>query len=281
MIPRHWRIPLRFARLGVGLLRVAPGDPNPKRFVIVSAPRAGSTWLVDLLDSHLQITCFSELFAHEFYSKPPAGGNSAVRTWNSYSAEQLPKQGRFGRLRVYFDYLDGEIYSKRHGTPHVGFKLLYYQASRGFGIPAYLRSRPVSILHLIRRNHLDTILSFETRNVRSLSHAEVGANVEQPVIELDAPSLVGRLQDLQHSVDLARSRLASLRQPLMEIYYEDLLADPAQVSRVLDFLNVNARDQVLSSRLRKTNLAPQRELIANYAEIRERLKGTAWADLLR
>ena len=120
------------------------------------------SWLVDLLDSHPEVTCFSEVFVHDHYGSLPHGGRQDVDSWDSYSTLRLPGLGRRQRLRLYFEYLDQQIYSARDGVSTIGFKLMYSHATRGFGIPAYLKLANVSIIHLVRENHLDVLISEET-----------------------------------------------------------------------------------------------------------------------
>jgi LPS sulfotransferase NodH len=280
MIPRKWQSALRFAPLFARVLRL-PADRRIERFVLIAARRSGSTWLVDLLDSHPRITCYSELFAHEFYGKPPAGGNTEVRTWNSYAAEHDADLGRLGRVGLFFRYLDDQVYAPRTGAATAGFKLLYDQALRGFGLMAYLRARRVRIVHLVRRNHLDTILSEEARIVRSVSHAEVGVPVQQVRVNLDLPSLPRRLAEREAAVVEARRCCAALGGPYHEVGYEELLADPGRLDAVIRFLGLEPVESGLRSSMQKLNPTSHRELIANYDAVRARLAETPFAALLR
>lgn len=254
-------------------------DDSPEPFVLLSKQRSGSTWLMDLLDSHPQIRVFAELFNASGYGRPKVGHNRDILYWNSYAALH-PAGSRLEKLRLYFQYLDREVYRKRPGTQATGFKLMYNQADTEIGLLAYLCVRGVRVVHLIRRNHLDAILSEETALVRGVAHAESGAKIDDLRIELDTLTLVHRLERRHVEVQGASDFLASENVPYREVHYEDLVASPTALEPIQDFLGVNGR-MTLTSNLSKLNSTSHRQLIRNYDAVQETLTGTQFADLLR
>lgn len=273
MIPRRWKRPLKFADTIARALRVPPPD-DVTRFIVLTSPRSGSTWIVDLLDSHPDITCFSEVFVHGYYGRPTDGGNPNIRTWDSFATTRLPELGRTGRLKLYFEYLDRHVFSAAHGSRAVGFKLMYEQAMRGFGIPAYLKARNVSIVHLIRHNHLDLILSEEGRLARKMFHAPVGAEIPKIQIELEAHTLLFRIRERAGVVEQARADWSRFGLPCLELSYEEMLKDPSLIRQVLEFLNLPGDGIELSSPLQKLNPTSHRDLLSNFEEIEQTLRGT-------
>ena len=95
-------------------------------------------------------------------------GNRDIVCWKTYWAAHRPRS-RWGMLRLYFQYLDAEVYCRRPGVAVTGFKLMYNQASTELGVLAYLSVHNVSIVHLIRGNYLDAVLSEETSAARGVS----------------------------------------------------------------------------------------------------------------
>lgn len=279
-IPRKWRWGLRAIDFWHGLRRKpAPGGPH--RFVVVCAARSGSTWLIDLLDSHRQVCCFPDLFAHDHYGEAPDGGSRQAVTWDSYSVNRIGSLGWRARMQLFFRYLDDEVYGRGGDAPWVGFRLMYYQLQRGFGLPAYLKVRGVSILHLIRHNHLDVILSHEAIKNRKYYHASQQADVAPLQIQLEASTLLQRLQERDSEIREQRRFYASLGLPCHEISYEALCADrDAHLREAFDFLGLPPGDEVLHSPLKKLNPRNRRELIANYDEIEDVLSGSPFASLL-
>lgn len=282
MISARWKRSLNWLKPVAGLLKL---DPNPqaaksiKRFVIVTWPRSGSTWLGELLESHPGITCFSDIFAHDHYGHTPDGGNQNVVSWDSYSAMKLPQLRRKERLQLYFRYFDEEVFHSKHGTPTVGFRLMYLQTQRGFGIPAYVKLRNVTIVHLVRSNHLDMILSHEAVRLRKFYHAAEGQQFERPKVRLEAATLVHRLAEREQQIAAARADWSSLGSPYVEVSYEEMCQNPSVVNRVVEAIGADATME-LTSNLQKLNPKSHSDLIDNYDEICDTLKGTEFEKLL-
>jgi len=262
--------------MGRGL---ATQDDRPQPFVLLSKQRSGSTWLMELLDSHPRIDVYAELFNASGYGRPRVGRNRDILYWNSYVALH-PARGRMERLRRYFQYLDEEVFRKRPGKQAVGFKLMYNQAASELGALAYLCVRNVPVIHLIRRNYLDAILSEEAALVRGVAHAETGAEVDDLRIELDTLTLQTRLEQRESEIQQTSDFLAAENVPCREVHYEDLLAGPSALEPIQGFLGVGEREE-LTSNLTKLNPTSHRQLIRNYDAVQEALTGTRFAGLLR
>jgi LPS sulfotransferase NodH len=282
MIPAKWRIPLKFARAMARVSGVCLDDQTPtlQKFILIANQRTGSTWIIDLLNSHPHITAYSELFHGANYGRPKVGGNRDILVWNSYAASQGSPRGRLERMRLCFQYLDEEVYRPRNGSGAAGFKLMYNQAAFEIYLLAYLKVRRVSVIHLIRRNHLAGILSEEAVLVRNVAHAQAGSAVAPVQFELDTHTLITRLQARAQSVREAQDFLSQMGTPYSEIYYEDLREDASGIQETMRVLGVDATDFEPSSSLQKLNPTDHRQLIENYDEVHELLKGTAFFDQL-
>ncbi len=258
--------------------RLPQEDDQSQPFVLLSKQRSGSTWLMELLDSHPQVRVYSELFHSVGYGRPRVGRHRDILFWKSYAAHHRSR-GRRAKLRLYFQYLDTEVFRPRPGLAAVGFKLMYNQAASLLGLLTYLSVRSVSIIHLIRGNHLNALLSEETMLARGVAHAKTGAQVDDLQIELDTFTLLDRLEQREAEVSAASHFFSTAGIPYREVFYEDLVADRAALQPVLNFLQVR-ENLSLTSSLVKINPTNQQQLIRNYSEVNETLAGTRFAGLL-
>jgi hypothetical protein len=186
---------------------------------------------------------------------------------------------RHGRVRPFsvFGYL-AALYDT-DGT--VGFKLMYSQLRRYPEILAYLMRKRIRVVHLVRRNHLDVLISFAVKN--EIGKAHILSVEDRPTdvkVELDPRTLVRDLRklELKHAVGRTVLRVGQLKH--IEVAYEDLVADPAQFGRVRAFLDVSADDGVPESNILKTRTGRQQQVVANYDDVRAVLQGTRFAALL-
>ena len=280
MIPRRWRLALQWNRWK----RQPPASGLPRKFILFSKQRSGSTWVIDLLNSHPEIVGFAELFLYDMWGQPPVGGDAGILAWNSFLARYVTGSGeptRRERDRLYNQYLDESVFASRQASKAIGFKLMYNQAVSDLAIPKYLQQNSVSCVHLIRRNHLDAVLSAEAVRLRGLAHAETNAPVRQVTIHLEPESIELRLQRRDREIAAASEYADFLGLPVIELVYEELSADITRIIPVLEFLGVDSSAVDLTSRLRKLNSKSHRELISNYDDIARALHGSRFAHMLR
>jgi hypothetical protein len=247
------------------------------RFVLLATQRSGSSWVRQMLNSHPDVVADDELFVKA--SAPRiAEGRAGPEFW----ALRWKEQGRGLRCLMrppqVFRHLD-EYFEERAGRCRAtGFKLMYDQALLYPEIPLYLARRGVSVVHLIRQNFLDILLSKRGTALRGVYHS---AETVEPVrIALDPSKLVRALSWQERSVRWATAVTSTLRLRCITAHYADLVGEPRRFEDVFSFLGVPRPDAPLSSALRKLNRAPHRELIENYEEIRSVLDGTRFASLL-
>ena len=244
-------------------------------FVLLSTQRSGSTWMIDMLNSHPKVVAYSELFIGGGRGFPKWGGATDIPLWETYrdahagDAEELI-------LDRYLELLSGQ----RHDQA-AGFKLMYEQERAYPGILRYLAAHGGSILHLVRRNVLDVLISRETAAARDVYHVRRSHKLLPCRIRLDAATLIDRLTEQASQVEKASAGYRNMELPLMEVWYEELFTDRDCFSEVLGFLGVDPVVGKLSTSLKKINSESHHELIKNYAEVRETLCGTAFECLLR
>src|SRR5262249_58069631 len=90
----------------------------------------------------------------------PTYGSPGVRYFESQPLERSP-------------YLSG-LFEPRAGIGAIGFKLVYGQAARRPGLLHELSARKVRVVHLLRANLLETVLSFETARANGAFHVKRG-----------------------------------------------------------------------------------------------------------
>jgi hypothetical protein len=134
-------------------------------FIVLSTQRSGSTWVVDMLNSHPRVLAYSELFMHGGEGKPKWGREQDLPYWQTYA------RGKHRITKPYWlwRYL-GQAYRERPGIDAVGFKLMYSQLTRISRplMPALWLKR-VRIIHLIRRNATSCSRGRPAPRVRAVS----------------------------------------------------------------------------------------------------------------
>ena len=245
-------------------------------FVVLSTQRSGSTWVVDMLESHPRVVAYSELFMHGGEGKPKWGGEKDLPYWQTYSRGK----NRVTKPYWLWKYLD-QAFREREGIDAIGFKLMYSQLTRiSRPLMPMLWLKRVRIIHLIRRNALDVVLSKEAGAARGgRLHARDGNNVEQVRLKLDTDTLLRRITLHERAIAGARVRFKKVGLPYNEVVYEDLAADESGFADLFRFLGVDP--EPVTSSLQKLNPTSHEELIENYGEVRDALEGTEFAPLLR
>ena len=243
-------------------------------FVVLTTQRNGSTWVMSVLNSLDGVTAQGELFL-------PRPRSPDLR-WDSGFAypRYVESREEVGRLRPFsvLRYLD-RFYGSTQDT--TGFKLMYSQVKSYPETLLYLVRRRIPTIHLVRRNHLDVLISFAIK--REIGRAHILAEGDRPTdvrVELPLGSLVRDLERLQRKHDLARRLLRVLRLRHLEIGYEELAVDPGRFDEVLAFLRIPTTAGLASSNILRTRVGTQRDVVENYEDVRRLLSGTRFAALL-
>lgn len=245
-------------------------------FVLLSTQRTGSTWAIDMLDSHPRVVAYAELFMHGAEGRPRWGGETDLVFWRTYLEQHGTPSSRLARARLLWRYL-GLVYG-REDADAAGFKLMYSQLRVARPLVPMLVARRVRVIHLVRRNVLDVLLSQRAAAARGALHARSAVAVAR--VELPVDDLLARIEAHQRSVEATRRRFTRLRLRWHEVAYEDLVAEPElRFGALFGFLGVDPVEP--SSGLTKLNPAAHEELIENYGEVRDALAGTPYASFLR
>lgn len=251
------------------------------RFILLAAQRSGSTWVLDMLNSHPRVVGYSELFLRGGVDRPKIwAGEKDLLQWQAFLAEHGPPRSRVARTYRLWQYLN-RVYAPRPGIEAVGFKLMYIQQNVSRPLVPALVLRRVRVIHVIRRNVIDILLSKETAAARGALHAHSGDAVAAVRVRLPTETLLERIASHERQVEQARARFARLRLPYREVFYEDLVRENAEFDSLFDFLGTEPPGDRLSSPLQKLNPTSQADVIENYDEVRAALEGTMYAGQLR
>jgi len=237
------------------------------KFIILTSQRSGSAWVISVLNKFENIRAYGELFL--------ARGRSTAdkETWDSDYAypryvEEKPEKCTIRPFSV-FSYMN-TLYNN---PGHLGFKLMYGQLKNYPEILAYLKCRNIRVIHLVRKNHLDVVISFAIKDQIKRAHPTSEQEVPDSIqITLNTGTLMARMKQLRRNINVARKTLKWSRLPHREISYEDLLEDNSNFEHITDFLSIAFQPDKLESHLVKIRKGDQRDIITNYEEVKDLLK---------
>ena len=243
-------------------------------FVVFTFPRSGSTWLMDMLNSHPEITAYGELSLGEPGMTRPEDPPDFA-TYLTHIPERARRPHLIHRL-VY----SRMVYRDRPGVRAAGFKLIYGQARANPGLLHFFALRRVRAIHLIRANLLDAVISYEVARTTGVFHPRRGEVVARPLISLDPERTRERLGHMEWAVSRARVWLERYRLPRLEVAYEEIVARREEtLGRILHFLAVEPATDVLDSSL--VQVGSSLELVENADAVRDALMGTRFEWMLR
>ncbi len=240
---------------------------KPVNFVILTTQRSGSTWMVDVLDNCADTAVYGELFLPE------------KMKWQAGSAD-FPQfcEARQGiRPFATFAYLN-QLYGR---DGHTGFKLMYSNLHRYPELLVYLCRHRLRVVHLIRQNLLDVVISSEMASANGQWHRTTTESVSKVTqVYLEPQALLARMRRLQKKVSLARKWLRWYHLPHLEVHYETLLANPAHFAQTTHFLGLSQLEGNTQSSFSKIRQSSYADEISNYDEVKATLMGTEFARLL-
>jgi LPS sulfotransferase NodH len=239
----------------------------------LTTQRTGSTWLVDLLHQLDGCECHGELILPQPVETTPIVGATDYKRYIEKKREHVLGVRPFS----VFSYLNGLF--KRDGI--IGFKLMYSQLKKYPEVLVYLVVKRIKIIHLIRENFLDMVISAKVAEMSGRSHDAAGGDKTRDTqVHLDADDTVARIKELEKNVNLMNKLLRTLHLPSTSITYDQLKNDPESYGRLAEFLSPGAHASMPQSKLVKRQRKTHRESIANYDEIENALTASGHARFL-
>ncbi len=245
-------------------------DRMDNEFVVLSAARSGSTWLIDTLNNLDDATAYGELFVSK--EREFIGGAKDY-------PEFIKVEAKRNSIRPFsvFSYLN-DLYRK---TGVVGFKLLYGDLRTYPEILAYLLWHRIKVIHLVRHNYVDVVISLKIAEARGFWHASDQQKLKAVKVHIDPYELLQRARKLRKNIKMIRYLLHWCQLPCIEIIYEDLLINPASFELIWDFLSINPKRAVPHSRIVKTGKSEHRDMLKNYDEVKKVLANSEFSDLFK
>lgn len=164
-----------------------------------------------------------------------------------------------------------------------GCKVFYYHPHDGDHDAMMEALRQVDglrVIHLQRRETVRSVLSWfiaRDTNQYVARRDEDVVVTDKKRVKVDADEFVDWIRKTRTWEREAPAMFPG--KAMMDIYYEDLVADsPTQFRRVLEFLDLPPHQP--KTHLKRQNPESVRELIENYAEVEAKLKATEFADLI-
>lgn len=241
--------------------------PLATRFVVVCAPRTGSTMLRLLLNSHSNICAHGEVFGYPLirgFVGLRQGENSPMLSLLQQIREEDP-------VRYLRDYVFLDV-----PCTTVGAKTLYatLENPRWKAVLDFIKRDPeIRIVHLFRENRLKRYLSqyivAEVTKVKVVFQGD-----DRPLIPKVEVRPEQCLQDMESTeADEHRFREVFRDHRVFEVTYEQILnSGSGCLDKLQCFLNVVPESlKLMTQKLVSDDL---REVIANYDEVERGLRGT-------
>jgi len=240
--------------------------PKKKKFVILGSGRSGNTWLFDYLNKYPDVLCHGELFHKE----------RIIYSWEYKIQDMMSTQWRDANTKKFMR----RVWKCNFGNRVVGF-VLFFSHNPAFAI-SLMEDVSVAKILLRRRNvirqYVSMQIGFKTGQWNISSDME---KKKEATIHIDSMKIQAFIERTHTYFESAYKILSKQRQPYLQLYYEDIHG-PFQeeyLQKLCHFLGVQYVAGLTSS-LRKQNPEPLSELIENFSEIEEALKGTAYESML-
>lgn len=242
---------------------------NFQKFIIVATQRTGSTFLWRYLDTHPSIEGYGEVF-----SRKRKLDSYFSFLQSSFTRRVRHHLDRKGSVANYLEYL----YQSGSGSARaICFKLMYSHIFPE--LREWIDENYVKRVHLIRENYLKIIVSREVKKTGAVSNARPGDEVALTTIRLRTDNLISRLNQLAVEVEQERQQISG--KPHIEICYERLCDDlESSIRDILDFIEV-PWSKAMKVPMKKVNPDRLDQILENYEEVAEVLRGTRYELFLK
>ena len=236
------------------------------KFLIVGAPRTGSTMLAKTLNNIPGICCHGELLLprHVRGYRDDFDPIFATSEARKARAAKLLQQRNENPLAFVRNAL-------ARPEPAVGLKVIYrdFLAPRWEEVIAWLMRDPgTRIIHLKRRNSLRRYISEEVMHAGGAIHSGPGGSGSGKTrrVHIDPRAFQLRTQQLEQEAQRVADRYQGL--PCLEVDYEHLASDiDGTGATICDFLSVDLGDDGISPALDKVGATDLADIVENYAEL--------------
>lgn len=249
-----------------------------KKFILLTAHKSGSRLFLNSLDSALELRCHKRPFSLTVLFERFAFDRLASPFYK-FRAASLKRQIDyfFYRKQLFVDFMT-TLYTPLPGVEAIGIRLIYDEADKHPEILEWAMENDISIIHLIRKNPVRTVVETEASIKRGLIHS---VSRIEPVSTIYIPPARLKMQLLRLTewIEKYRARLKNGR--YLEVFSESLLVNrEAEIGRVLAFLNLEPFTMALMVEPIKLEAAAFEDRVENYEEVRQALKDTVFERFL-
>ncbi len=234
-------------------------------FIIVGAPRTGSTLLVKTLNSLDGVRCHGELLLP-----------TIVRGYEDGFVPQLSSQAeRDGRARRLLDIRERDPVGFVHNALNMGdiacgCKILYeeFLQSRWSAVTqSLLASQDIRFVHLVRENSLRRYISMQRLMAGGPIHSGPGGGGDHRIkVQVDIDDFLVTSKALEEQAR-AVSTLVS-QHAVLRVSYESLSSDiPATVTEICRFLNIDIDPAHIVPALHKVGSQDLRLTVSNFQDL--------------
>ncbi|MFT4614317.1 MAG: LPS sulfotransferase NodH [Bacteroidia bacterium] len=235
------------------------------KFVIVGAPRTGSTLLVRTLNQLSGVCCHGELLQLKMVRGYEDGFNP-----EKHIAQE--REARTQRLLAERDADPVEFIRQALNTDAAatGMKITYdvfFKPEWESVVDLLISEGNIKFIHLIRNNGLRRYVSEEILYAGGPNHSAPGGRSQETMqIDIDVDAFIARQKLMLANGDSFRARVAGL--PLHELSYEELAQDIADsISRICQFLDPGIDATGIVPALEKVGAADLRQSVSNYQDL--------------
>lgn len=240
-------------------------------YLLLSTQRSGSTWLADVTNraGEQKLSVYGELLLPQTLVWDIGHTDYARYIDSQYAGRRRPWS--------LYHYLD-QLYEN---APHsVAFKLMYSDIRRFPELLPYVirHSRRIRIIHLVRENLLNTVISLERLNQVHIAHLHAGHENPNVQIALDPADTLVSMRRLEHKIAAARTLVRALPNRSVDVSYEGLVRhDQSDIEALSSFLEIDLDLDATGSELKRISSGGQRRAVSNYDELQNALKGSKYA----
>jgi hypothetical protein len=257
-----------------------------EKFVLVSMPRNGSHYLRGLLNSHEQVSISPEVLIEMHLNEAGEGSRNKAR----HPKMKPSALGRYYGLNT--RQLLNKVYREYNGLMIQAYQTRVKKDSAGEEEPGYKHNdlwdrlqkdnTIKRFIYLKRRNALHVFVSQlkanKTCKWQMYSQEELKQNDFK--VEFNAKRFFGYTKWFQEKHELNFKKRFCIREKVLRVYYEDVIKDPqSEGKRILSFLGVEGDCELKPSTLKQES-KKMKDVISNFDEACDTLKGTEYEQFL-
>jgi LPS sulfotransferase NodH len=234
------------------------------KFIIVGAPRTGSTLLVKTLNSINGILCHGELLQDKV-----RGFEDGFEPINSTQTQRDERMQRLVAQRT--DDPVGFVQRALDSLPQAcGMKVLYAAFLNPVWAPVleYINSLDnLHYIHIKRSNTLRRYISESIMRAGGPIHSGIGGRSERATsVHVDIDAFL-KSQGVVGEQD-ARVISSMADKPVLDVFYEQLSSDPkGTIAGVCRYIGLDIDASVIKPALQKVGASELRDVVSNYDEL--------------